>query len=72
GSSALKKFIYYKLNHELGDFVTLQQKPDCMHKFDVILTNYQIPNTPIPIIRISNKTIQKDSSYVRKVLSPFN
>ncbi|MDA2112984.1 helix-turn-helix domain containing protein [Bacillus cereus] len=72
GSSALKKFIYYKLNHELGDFVTLQQRPDCIHKFDFILTNYQIQNTPIPIIRISNKTIQKDSSYVRKILSPFN
>ncbi|MDF9612829.1 helix-turn-helix domain-containing protein [Bacillus cereus] len=71
GSSALKKFIYYKLNNELGDFVTLLQKPDCMHKFDVILTNYQIPNTRVPIIRISNKTIQKDSSYVRKILSPF-
>ncbi|GEM_PF-3391593 len=77
GSSALKKYIYDKLYHELGDFLILQPKSDCKDEFDIILTNYQIPNTQIanikiPIIRISRITIQKDISNIRKFFSPFN
>ncbi|PNK22959.1 hypothetical protein CBR59_29205 [Bacillus thuringiensis] len=71
GSSSLKKFIYYKLNNELGDILTLELKPDYTNKYDFILTNYQITSVKIPIIRISSKTIKKDLSYIKNTISPY-
>ncbi|MEC2714737.1 hypothetical protein P9X50_24070, partial [Bacillus cereus] len=72
GPTSLKNFIYYKLNKELGDILTLQQKTDYTNKYDFILTNYQITNSQIPIIQISSKTIQQDMCYIKKIISPYN
>ncbi|PGP49865.1 hypothetical protein COA06_09295, partial [Bacillus thuringiensis] len=72
GPASLKNFIYYKLNSELGDTLTLQLQPNCNCEYDFIITNYQIANVQIPIIQISSKTIQKDLNYIKKIISPYN
>ncbi len=72
GPYYLKRYIYNKLNSELGNNLILHLKPNFTYKYDCILTNYQINNSQVPVIQISHQTIQKDLKYIKNVISLYH
>lgn len=64
-----KKFIYHKLNNELGNVLNLQTEPNNTVKFDFIITNYKINKTQIPVIWIPDKLALKDLKSIKQLLS---
>ncbi|MFW5436848.1 helix-turn-helix domain-containing protein [Paenibacillus apiarius] len=69
GPTNWKKFIYHKLNNELGNVLNLQTEPSNTVKFDFIITNYKINKTQIPVIWIPDKLILKDLKSIKQLLS---
>ncbi|MFL1673485.1 helix-turn-helix domain-containing protein [Paenibacillus dendritiformis] len=69
GPTNWKKFIYHKLNNELGNVLILQTEPGNPIKFDFIITNYKISNNQIPVIWIPDKLMLKDLKSIKQLLN---